>query len=431
MLTFHKKVTGTALLAGIMALTGACGNGAEPGATKKSDAPAAKDKAVEISFIHWRGEDVKSLNSIIEKFEKENPNIKVKMDIFPSDVYQSSAQAKLLDGTTGDVFTSFPGAQFESISKAGLFADLTNEKFVSNFNKNLIKSGAKDGKQLALPLQLVYNMPLYNVDMLKKFNLEPPKDWDGFLAMCEKLKQAGIIPIALPASDIGIDQLLNSMMMNNAPDEQIFQKLEAGQAKLTDDWWIKTLSQFKELNDKGYIQKDSLGTKQDVAIAMFAQEKAAMLATGSFHIATVKAQNPNIKLQVLAPITVPADKMVYEGIHTTTFMLAVNSRSKHQAEAKKFVEFLSRKDIAGQYGNETGQHVTVEGVDYTSQELKDVAVWATKKTRFQPRYLISNADIQKSLKNSIQATLGGKKPEDAAKEAQAVVDQQIKLMKSN
>lgn len=382
-------------------------------------------KPVTISFIHWRGEDAAVLDGIIKKFEEENKNIKVETQVFPSDQYQSTAQAKLLDGSVGDVFASFPGAQFEAIAKAGLFTDLSGCSFVDNFTPSLIESGQKDGKQLAVPYQLVYNIPIYNVKLFEKYGIEVPKDWDGFLAAAEKLKQEGIVPIAFPGADIGPGQFMNPMVMNNAPDEEIFVKLEAGEAKLTDEWWVKTLSQFKELNDKGYFQKDALGTKGDAAGALFVQEKAAILATGSYQLVGNKKNNPELQQGLLAPITVAADQAVFEGIHTTTFMLAVNSKSKHPEEAKKFIEFLSRKDIAGEYANGTGQNVTIKDVAYTSDELKAVAEWTAKKTRFQPRFTIKNAEVQKAVTSSIQAVLGGTEPAKAAGDAQAIVDQQI------
>lgn len=144
-MTKNRKTAFALTLAGVMMLGTACGsgNGAEGGSnSEKGD---AKGKDVSISFIHWRGEDAKVFNTLIEKFEQENPGIKVKMDIYPSEQYQSTAQAKLLDGTTGDVFAAMPGAQFEAIAKAGLFTDLTNEPFVGNFSQNLIQVGVKDG----------------------------------------------------------------------------------------------------------------------------------------------------------------------------------------------------------------------------------------------------------------------------------------------
>jgi raffinose/stachyose/melibiose transport system substrate-binding protein len=399
----------------------ACGSNETGG----SPASGGSADAVTVSFVHWRGEDAQAFDSLIAKFEAENPGIKVEQQVFPSDQYQTTVQAKLLDGSVGDVFTSFPGAQFEAIAKAGLFTDLTGEAFVSSYTPSLIEAGQKEGKQYALPYQLVYNMPIYNVKLFEKYGLEPPADWDGFLAMAEKLKQEGIVPIAFPGADIGPGQFMNTMVMNNAPDPDIFKKLEAGETKLTDEWWVKTLSQIKELNDKGYFQKDALGTKDQGAGALFVQEKAAILATGSYQLAQNKKNNPNLEQKLLAPITVPADQAVYEGIHTTTFMLAVNGKSKHPEEAKKFIAFLSEAENAGEYANATGQNVTVQNVEYTSAELKAVAEWTTKKTRFQPRFTITNTEIQTAVTSSIQAVLGGTSAEQAAEDAQAIVGQQL------
>ncbi|MGX1194745.1 ABC transporter substrate-binding protein [Metabacillus sp. SLBN-84] len=395
------------------------------GCSSNETGGSGKDGVTEISFIHWRGEDAEVFKELISKFEKENPKIKVNMTVYPSEEYQSTAQTLLRDGSTGDVFTSFPGSQFEIIKKAGFFADLSNEEFVQNYNENLIESGKADGKQLAVPLQLVYNQPVYNAGIFEELGLEPPKDWEGFLALCETLKENGYTPIAFPGADIGPGQLMNSMMMNNAPDEEIFAKLMAGDAKLTDEWWVKTLSQFKELTDKGYITKEALGTKHDGAIALMAQEKAGMLASGSYAMAGIKQQNPDIKLQLLAPITVAENEAKYEGVHTTTFMLAVNSKSEKQDAAKKFVSFLSETENAGEYANKTGQHVTLKDVTYESEELKDTAVWMEKNTRFQPRFLIPNADVEKAVIASIQAVIGGTDPEKAAAEAQKIVEQNL------
>ncbi|MDO7908027.1 extracellular solute-binding protein [Paenibacillus sp. JX-17] len=409
------------LLAGVLTLTtvlSACGS-------SSSDGGSSSDGKVTLSFLHWRGEDVKALDTIIDKFEADNPNIKVEMQTMPSDQYQSTAQAKLSDGSVGDVFASFPGSQFEALNKAGQFADLTGSDFLNNYNSDLIKAGAKDGKQLAVPYQLVYNIPIYNVKMLEKYNIKAPTNWDDFLAMCQTLKDNGVTPIAFAGADIGPGQFMNTMVMNNEPSEDIFTKVEAGDAKLTDEWWVKTLSQIKELNDKGYFQANALGTKDAAAGALFIQEKAAILASGSYQLAQNKAANPDLEQGLLAPITVGADQAKYEGVHTTTFMLAVNSKSKHQEEAKKFLAYLSQPDVATEYANATGQNVTVKDVSYSSDVMKVVESWTSKKTLFQPRFSIINADNQKAVTNSIQAVLGGSSPEDAAKEAQSIVDQNV------
>ncbi|MRX70773.1 extracellular solute-binding protein [Bacillus lacus] len=375
-----------------------------------------------ITFIHWRGEDAEVFKQLISKFEEENPGLKVKMNIYPSEQYP--VQTLLRESST-DVFASTPGSQFEMLKKAGFYEDLTGESFVDLFNEKLIEVGNVENQQLALPYQLVYNQPVYNADIFEELGLEPAKDWEGFLALCETLKENGYIPIAFPGADIGPGQFMNSMVMNNAQDEEIFTKLMNGEAQLTEEWWIKTLSQFQELYKNGYISKDALGTKHDGAIAQVAQERAAMLATGSYAMANIKNLNPDINLKMLAPITVSESEAAYEGVHTTTFMLGLNTNSERKEEGKKFIEFLAQKENAEIYANETGQFLTISDIEYESDELKNSIDWMEKKTRFQPRYMIPNLDVEKAVLGSIQSVIGGESPEKAAEEAQKIVNQNI------
>jgi raffinose/stachyose/melibiose transport system substrate-binding protein len=407
-----------AIFALLLILSGCAGESSSSSSNSEGGA------TTQINFMHWRGEDKAVLDEIIAEFEKENPDITVEMSIYPSDQYQATAQRMLQEGSTGDVFTSFPGAQFEALQSAGVFEDLSGEAFVSNFDENLISVGQKDGKQLALPYQLVFNMPIYNKGMFEELGLEVPKSWTEFQALCDTLLENGITPIAFPGADIGPNQFMNSMMMNNAPDEDVFAKLQSGEEKLTNEWWVKTLEDFQLLEQKGYIQENALGTNQDAAMQMVASEEAAMLATGSYHMASLIGLNPDLQLDLLAPITVEESEAQYEGINTATFMLAVNSNSEKKEQAKKFVEFLSQPEIASKYANETGQHLTVKDVAYESDVLKNTAYWIDeRKTRFQPRFLITNAQVEDAVLSSIENVLGGEDPMAAAEAAQQIVDE--------
>lgn len=386
---------------------------------------AQEQQKVTIRFAHWRGEDLEAFNKIIQQFQKENPNIVVNQSVETSEQYRTKIQAELQGGEGPDVFATMPGSDFAALSSANVYVDLSGSSFLSNFNPEHLKPGQIDGKQYAIPYQLVYNIPVYNKDIFQKYNLEPPKDWQGFLALCQKLKDNGITPIILD-SEIGIGQFINPMLMNNMPSGDTLSKVQKGEAKLTDSWFVTTLKQFKELNDKGYFQKDVLGTKKAGASALFAQGKGAMLAQGSYMMVTNKQQNPNINQGLLAPITVPADQMKYEGIHTATFMLGINSKSKNIEAAKKFLEFLFRPDIASQYANATGQLLTVKDVKYDSPELSEQSKWLSKKTLFQPRYMVTVREVENAIINAVADVLSGMSPEEAAAKAQKAVDLVVK-----
>lgn len=396
------------------------------GCSGGSESTDADSKGKTISFIHWRGEDGDAFKQIIEKFEEENPDIKVNMDAFPSDQYETTVQTKLKNGASGDVFAMMPGVQFETLTNAGLAAEL-DEEIVSRFIPEYITVGESDGKQYGLPLQLVFNIPVYNKTMFDEYGLEPPKDWDGFLKVNETLKEKGVeFPIVFPAGDNGPGQFMNPMMMNTEPEEGIWEKVQEGDRKITEDWWVETLTKIKELNDKGYFGKDTLGITQDESGTIFAQEKAGMLAMGSYMMEQVKKQNPDMEMGLIAPITSSEEDMVWEGIHTTTFMIAVNEQSKHKEEAEKFIEFLTRPENASIYANETGQLLTLEDVNYESEVLQAQVPWTEKNTRFQPRYTITNGQVSDAVLSSIDTVLTGVEPEKAAEQAQQLIDQAIK-----
>src|SRR5262249_48394420 len=150
----------------------------------------------------------------------------------PSNDYQSTALQKIRGGSVGDAFTAFRGAQFNDIAKAGVFSDLTEQgDLIGKFQPDLIAAGASGRSVLGLPYQLVFNMPVTNVDLLAKLGYaDLPKDWDGFLAMCEAIKGKGVTPIAWPGGDAAnAGQLLNTMVMNNAPSDDALGRIETGE----------------------------------------------------------------------------------------------------------------------------------------------------------------------------------------------------------
>ncbi len=413
---------------GGIGLAAAC---AGPGSTSGSATAAAPkvgsgSATGDISFAHWRAEDKAVFDKIITSFQSSHAGVTVRQDISPSNDYQSSALQRIRGGSVGDAFTAFRGAQFVDMAKAGIYTDLSSQTWAKNFSPELIAAGKSSGAQLGFPYQVVFNMPVTNADLVSQAGAgTPPKDWDSFLALCDKLKSQGLVPIAWPGGDPGnAGQLFNSMVMNNAPSDDMCTKIEAGELKCTDDWFLTTLKQYVQLTP--YFQPNSTGTAVEPCQQIFATGKAAMMATGSYHIAAVRALGAKFAMDLLSPITTSADKAKYEGIYNATFILGVNSKSAHQGAAVAWLEYLSTPEVAGQYANGTSQHVTVNGVDYTNADLKALSPWLKKKTLLAPRFQFNNLDIRSAVEGACVAVVGGKSPDQAAADAQRVVDQQRK-----
>ena len=319
---------------GFGATAAACagpGGSTAPGGATGPAAPATGDITGRVSFAHWRGEDKAVFDELIKRFAAKNSGVEVVQDISTSNDYNAQGLQKVRGAAIGDAFATFRGAQFNNFSEAGIYTELKNSKAVGNYQKGLLTAGQSGDSQLGLPYQVVFPMPMANTDLFDKAGAElTPKDWDAFLGMCEKLAASGVMPISWPGGDVGNGgQLFNCMIANNAPVDDMCSQIEQGKLKCTDDWFIKMLSQYKELVP--YLQPNATGTAVEPAQNLFSQGKAAMLATGSYHIAAVRNLGATFPIELVFPNTSTDGNAKFEGVYNATFILGVNSASKNQA----------------------------------------------------------------------------------------------------
>ncbi|MDF9276230.1 extracellular solute-binding protein [Arthrobacter sp. EH-1B-1] len=399
--------------------------GTTAGTTGGFTAPANGDITGEVSFAHWRGEDKEVFDQLIKKFVSEYPEVGLTQNISTSNDYNAQGLQKLRGAAIGDAFASFRGSQFSNFTEAGLYTDLTTSDAASQYERDLLAAGRFKDLQLGLPYQVVFPMPLINLDIFDKAGADPaPKDWDGFLGTCESIKTAGVTPISWPGGDVGNGgQLFNCMIVNVAPAEDMCAQIEQGTLKCTDDWFIGMLEQYQQLIP--YLQPNSTGTAVEPAQNLFTQGTAAMLATGSYHLAAVRELGAEFPMELIFPNTATSGTPKYEGVYNATFILGVNSGSDNQAAAMEWVNFLSKPENAGYYANETAQHVAVAGVEYTNEDLQKLSPWLSRNTALAPRFQFNNLDVRNAVEASGTAVIAGASPEQAAAEAQKIVDERV------
>lgn len=413
---------------GFGAAAAACagpGGSTKPAGASGPAAPSAGAVTGKVSFAHWRGEDKAVFDELIKRFAAKHDGVEVAQDISTSNDYNAQALQKLRGGSIGDAFATFRGAQFKNFTEAGIYTELKDSQAVKNYQKGLLSAGQSGDSQLGLPYQVVFPMPMANLDLFDKAGAEiAPKNWDAFLAMCEKLASAGVIPISWPGGDVGNGgQLFNCMIANNAPVDDMCAQIEQGKLKCTDDWFIKMLNQYKDL--RPFVQPNATGTAVEPAQNLFSQGKAAMLATGSYHLAAVRGLGAKFPIDLVFPNTTSDGKGKYEGAYNATFILGVNSASKNQAAAAAWIDFLSEPENAGYYANQTAQHVAVDKVEYTNPDLKRLSPWLQKKTALAARFQFNNLDVRNAVEASATAVISGTSPEQAAAAAQKIVDERL------
>ncbi|ALJ21985.1 ABC transporter substrate-binding protein [Microbacterium sp. No. 7] len=409
---------------GLTALLSAC---AGPGTARPASTGIATGGAIEghVSFAHWRGEDRDVFAELIARFVEKYPDVEITQDISTSTDYNAQALRRMRDGAVGDIAPAGRGDQFESFIKVGQFVDLTDTGLVEKYEASRIEVGAKDGKQYGLPYQIVFNVPIANMDVLESVGYaEQPTDWNAYMDMLDKIKSKGITPFVFPGADAGnAGQLINSMSMNIAPSPDMFAKIQSGEYKCTDDWFIEMLYKYQELG--AYAQDNAAGTAVEPAQQLFATGKGAILSTGSYHIASVRSLGAEFPIDLVPAMTNDPGAATYVGIYNATFILGINSASKVQPAALAWFEFLSDPEIASFYGDGTSQHTPVKGATYKDPDLMRLTPWLDKDLMLAPRFQFTDLDMRTAVEAAGLYALTGTQPEKAAEDAQLIVDQRI------
>ena len=142
------------------------------------------------------------------------------------------------------------------------------------------------------------------------------------------------------------------MVAGCMPTDTAFADIEAGTRKVTDDWFLLTLG---STSSSPYFEQLD-GHRLGAPPADVRRGRAAMLATGSFHISAVRL-GAKFLINLIAPITVTKDKAKYEGIYNATFILGVNTAGKEQGHRRQVAAVPLRPVNAAVYAS-TGRRST-------------------------------------------------------------------------
>lgn len=307
----------------------------------KGNAGASGEK-VKIEYFQMKPEATEVVNELIKKFEAENPNITVEQNNVPNPENVWTMRVSTNDAPP--IFTHYPhNSVFQQLAKEGRVLDLTNDPLMANVQPAIADLSKIDGKNYVVPIGVATLGVYYNKEIFEKFNLQPPTTYAEFIETAEKLKNEGVTPFYFHDKDFnGIRQEVVYKMGQTMPNiEQFLDDVMNGKAHITDNPDFKPFAQ-SILDLRQYGQKDLMGTGYDDALREFANGKAAMWFTGIWAIKEIKESNPDLKFELFPLPTVNAADLKTQVSVDTAIGLPENG--KNQAEARKFLEFMTSKE---------------------------------------------------------------------------------------
>ncbi|MBW9064418.1 carbohydrate ABC transporter substrate-binding protein [Rhizobium herbae] len=171
-------------------------------------------------------------------------------------------------------------------SEEGLLGDLTSIADQEGWGKvvpDVIKNFAvHDGKWQAVPVNIHRpNWLWINAKVFKDNGLEPPKTWDEFNAVADKLKEKGIVPLAHGGQPWQDATVFDDVVLGiGGPEFYKRAILELDDAALDSDTMVKVFDQMRKI--RGYVDPNFSGRDWNLATAMVLKGEAAMQLMGDW-----------------------------------------------------------------------------------------------------------------------------------------------------
>ena len=201
---------------------------------EESQAPAeSTGEVTELKVFGFKtGAEEGAIPTLIEQFNKENPDIHVVYEgISNAGGYQDVLTARLASGQGDDVFFANPN-YLPQMQEAGYVEDLTDMPVVANYS-GLVKDLLTINDSIpGLGMEIAVFGMFSNMDVLNEVGIEKaPENYKEFLEDCQILKDAGKTPIVAGAKD-GTAMAIFSIAKSLDPVYQAPDKMEQISAML-------------------------------------------------------------------------------------------------------------------------------------------------------------------------------------------------------
>lgn len=228
---------------------------------------------------------------LVKEFNEEYAGqYRIEIEEVPGDAnYADSIKVKLMDGKLPPVVYGGGYKLLDLALEADLVVDLTDAvnadpEWLAMYNDSWEAANCRDGKIYASSMEGELIGYFYNKEMFDEVGIKPAETWDEFFDNCDKLKQAGITPLAMDTADgAWCAQLLMGAMIATSGDEGLAFMNTKYPTDYTIEPVVEAVTKLQELY-QGYTTLDANGGAYENAANNFFSEQVAMICNGPWMI---------------------------------------------------------------------------------------------------------------------------------------------------
>jgi multiple sugar transport system substrate-binding protein/raffinose/stachyose/melibiose transport system substrate-binding protein len=235
-------------------------------------------------------------------FEKENPDVSITVTSVQNEDMDGKLQTAVNSGDMPDIFMARGGGKLADIVAAGKVKDLTDlidADVKKAFGDAPFSAFTVDGKIYGMPSAVLPGGIFYSKDLFAQAGItEEPTTLDELEAAVEKLKAAGIQPIALGAKDAWPAAHWYYFFAVRACGQDVIENL-ATQPDFSDGCWLdaaQSLADFASTEpfNTGFLTTSAQEGANSSA-GLVANHQAAMELMGAWDVGVIASLTPDEK----------------------------------------------------------------------------------------------------------------------------------------
>lgn len=335
------------------------GAGKEKTAAETAAATKAEEKKPEkpkLKVILMTGDETrKAINSkylSADNFKSDLKDIDVEIEeSVGGDEYINKMKTYNATGELPDVFFSNGTMMLKPMITGSTVLDLlpyiNKDGFAGKYSEKAAIMPFTDGKLYALQAGSdMYFIPriFYHKDIFTKYNINVPKTFDEFMAVCKTLKSKGVIPWATYGKDGWAvkNYLFQNLVMAENP--QVISDLIANKTDFSNPVCMNALTKIQKMAQEGVFQPGVAGTEYGAVQELFTSKKAAMYSMMTWALPDL-AKDPEVDFMDFPQINSSVDMsktLQFWGGPNSGY--CVNAKSKAVDAAVKVAEYCTTQE---------------------------------------------------------------------------------------
>lgn len=334
------------------------------------------------------------INGVINDFEKENPDIKIKWIDVPFSEGEKRTLASVLSNTPPDLVNLNPDFSAILAQKGALEEISETEQFVPE----IIESLKYNDKLYSIPWYATSAITIYNKNLIKKAGVDVPKTYTQVGEIAHTVKQNTNAYIFLPniSENDTMLKILNKYGINSAEN-------------INSEKSVAVFNYFKKLYNEDLIPKESITQTHREALEKYMSENIVLFQAGANFLNMIKENAPTTYQNTDVAPQIVGD-LGQNDFSLMNFVIPI--KAKHKKEALKFALYLTNNKNQLELAKLTNiiavNKTTLENDFYTKYDNSDLmskarVISAKQLNHIQPA--LKTAQNQKEINTLINSAV--------------------------